>query len=573
MFSTLVLVIVGRDLQVVRNAVRIVLAVNVFKFALYSLLRYALDRPAFPNPFGTPSEVFSVSLRVAAVGGALIIAELLLLLTMFERLKRRVETPALLNALYVACFVGVLCLDGVLFPLLALPYDGLADAVTSGVQAKLILALAYSAPLLVFLVAFRSSIAAYVATPLRIPELFFAPTERLLGEIERQRQALAAQDRALEETSVRHDLRTAVARSVAALDARAPVEDNLVHVGRALCHLPGVPSPGLGLVVVLDEDEIGHVGPVTPVTSSRPAELRQLASAGPWIERGGIEDVACIPLGDADDVAGVLEVPIEAERLDALLPVLDDLSFQLTSVFRHALTTAREQWSDRSPILSIIEHGALSAVFQPVVSLEDGSIVGFEGLSRFECGITPEQRFREATRLGLAVELELLAIRTILEAACSLPPETYVSVNVSPATVLSPHLAALVTGRDRVVKLEVTEHDPVDDYAELVAAVRALEGAVLSVDDAGSGYSSLKHILQLRPDEVKLDREWVAGIDADRPRQVLVGGLRSFVEEVGAGLVAEGIETEAEADTLRALGIRYGQGYLFARPAPAAVFA
>jgi EAL domain-containing protein (putative c-di-GMP-specific phosphodiesterase class I) len=117
--------------------------------------------------------------------------------------------------------------------------------------------------------------------------------------------------------------------------------------------------------------------------------------------------------------------------------------------------------------------------------------------------------------------------------------------------------------------LEITEHDPIQDYAALRAALTALEPPVeVAVDDAGSGYASLRHILALRPRYVKLDIGWVRGIDADPARQALVAGLVHFAGEVGCRLIGEGVETEAERTALLRLGVPLGQGCLFGRPVP-----
>ena len=92
----------------------------------------------------------------------------------------------------------------------------------------------------------------------------------------------------------------------------------------------------------------------------------------------------------------------------------------------------------------------------------------------------------------------------------------------------------------------------------------------LAVDDAGSGYSSLRHILELRPTYAKLDISLVHGIDADDLRQALAAGLQYFARKTGCRLIAEGVETSEEADVLQRLGIEFAQGYLFGQPVLAA---
>jgi EAL domain-containing protein (putative c-di-GMP-specific phosphodiesterase class I) len=118
--------------------------------------------------------------------------------------------------------------------------------------------------------------------------------------------------------------------------------------------------------------------------------------------------------------------------------------------------------------------------------------------------------------------------------------------------------------------IELTEHSAVADYGALVEVLRPLRdsGARLSVDDTGSGYSGLVHIMQLLPEVIKLDRQLTTGVHQDPVRQALATALVTFAGRIGAAVVAEGIEVEGEAQVLSALGVGYGQGYLFGRPGP-----
>ena len=224
-------------------------------------------------------------------------------------------------------------------------------------------------------------------------------------------------------------------------------------------------------------------------------------------------------------------------------------------------------------IRGVLKGDALSMVFQPIVELADGRIVGFEALSRFaaEPRRSPDVWFAEAAAVGLLVDLELAALRAAFSHFDRLPPDAYLSVNLSPETVPSPQLADLLAGLpgERIV-VEVTEHAPVDDYDTLndaLASLRAL-GCRLAIDDTGAGFASLRHILRLAPDIIKLDITLTRGLDSDRARRALATALISFANEIGATLVAEGVETQPEVDALRALGVGLGQGYFFARPGP-----
>jgi len=129
-------------------------------------------------------------------------------------------------------------------------------------------------------------------------------------------------------------------------------------------------------------------------------------------------------------------------------------------------------------------------------------------------------------------------------------------------------LDAVLAGALRPLALEVTEHAPVEDYAVLRDALAPLRksGIRLAIDDAGAGYSSLQHIIQLRPDIIKLDMSLTKSIDSDQARRALASALTFFAREVGSVIVAEGIETEAELATLQRLDVSRGQGYLLGRP-------
>jgi PAS domain S-box-containing protein len=237
-----------------------------------------------------------------------------------------------------------------------------------------------------------------------------------------------------------------------------------------------------------------------------------------------------------------------------------------------ALDQARKEQEQR--IRQVLDAGGPAMVFQPIMELATGKPIGAEALARFpgQPNRPPNEWFADAAEVGLGVELELSAIRVALSELDRLPSGTYLSLNAAPSTVTSPGLQEMlrcggVAGR---VVLELTEHVGVEDYTELIEALDGLRalGMRLAVDDAGSGFSSLQHILNLRPDIIKLDRALVEGIDSDPARRALAGSLLTFGAEIGAQVVAEGIENQREQTVLRRLGLRYGQGFHLGRPAP-----
>ncbi|MEO7177854.1 MAG: EAL domain-containing protein [Allosphingosinicella sp.] len=209
---------------------------------------------------------------------------------------------------------------------------------------------------------------------------------------------------------------------------------------------------------------------------------------------------------------------------------------------------------------------------QSIHRLEDGAPIGAEALARFpDCRERPPSAwFDEAFEVELGVDLELAAVRQAFAAFPYLAPGQYLSVNVSPPTILSGRLEPLVAaagGRELV--LEVTEHHRVEDYGVLANALDRLRPyARIAIDDVGAGYAGLRHIVALRPDILKLDICLTRDIDLDPAKHALAVALASFAEHIGSVIVAEGIERPEERHCLRELGIRYGQGWLFSRAMP-----
>lgn len=224
-------------------------------------------------------------------------------------------------------------------------------------------------------------------------------------------------------------------------------------------------------------------------------------------------------------------------------------------------------------IEQVLSENLVSMVFQPIVSLIDGRLVGAEALARFEAEPRrpPNEWFAEAHAVGRGVDLELHAVKSALAQLGELKYGAYMSVNTSPLTAIGPGLAAILSSSPghRIV-LELTEHTRVADYGALVEAlVRSrAQGVRIAADDTGAGYSGLQHLLRLRPNVVKLDIALTRHIDEDPARRALASALITFAGEIGAVLVAEGVETVGELRALRALGIPAGQGYRLGRPGP-----
>src|SRR5688572_20039187 len=214
----------------------------------------------------------------------------------------------------------------------------------------------------------------------------------------------------------------------------------------------------------------------------------------------------------------------------------------------------------------------LQLVFQPIVDLAGATVAGYEALARFPGTSGPDVWFAAAAEAGVAAELEALAIHKALAAVPALPANTFLTVNVSPHLLGAPAVQQALATRTELhrVVVELTEHTPVHDLDELRRQCDDLRmrGALIALDDAGSGYSGLQQLAALRPQVVKLDRALVSDADTDPVRVALAEMLGEFAGRIDAWLLAEGIETPAELAAFAQLGVPLAQGWLLGRPGP-----
>jgi EAL domain-containing protein (putative c-di-GMP-specific phosphodiesterase class I)/DNA-binding response OmpR family regulator len=316
-----------------------------------------------------------------------------------------------------------------------------------------------------------------------------------------------------------------------------------------------------------------HDGPW--VEDVKPAEPGQPVSSYPT---AALELVAGAPIYARDELVGILTIGVADHagqsplvRRASLLAAAIDYANVLSTRAGSAFADQRDIAATRARLRRVLTAHQFHAVFQPIVELETRAVVGYEALTRFEDGTPPDLRFAEAHGVGLGPEFELATIRAAIEAAARLPGDPFLSLNVSPDFVLASdrRFRQLLKRSTQPVVLELTEHIVIDDYRFVREALAKLGNVGLAVDDAGAGYASLRHILELRPTYVKLDISLVRGINDDHLRQALAAGLQHFAYRTGCALIAEGVESAAEADVLQGLGIEFGQGYLFGEPAPA----
>jgi len=220
----------------------------------------------------------------------------------------------------------------------------------------------------------------------------------------------------------------------------------------------------------------------------------------------------------------------------------------------------------------MLDGHAVSIFQQPIHALATGHAVGVECLARFpdinKRG--PDAWFEDAERVGLGTKLEMTAVACALETLGGMPEGVYAAINASPKTILSGDLRRLLeTAEPANLVIEVTEHEHVADFATLARELQLLRPfARIAIDDVGAGYAGLRHIVDLQPDILKMDMILTRGIEHDPARRAITAAMVSFGHEIGAKIVAEGIESETERAIMADLGVDLGQGYHFARPLP-----
>jgi PAS domain S-box-containing protein len=370
------------------------------------------------------------------------------------------------------------------------------------------------------------------------------------------------------------------------------------RAGQALCDALGG-LPGIDFVTVFAfgaENEIAavahHAPPGFPQAHGRPsgraAEMHERAALGPWAEAWepnaedgiwgraltdlGTRAAAFGPIVHGRHADGVVMVTTSDERLAHILlekrPMVLDLSTTPSALLAERLHTMRGAAEMHAALTAVLAAGSFHPVFQPIVELASREIVGYEALTRFDSGQQPDLCFADAWSVGLGSDLEMATIEAAIAEAKKLPSGRWLDLNISPRLLADPErVRAALWSADRPIVLEITEHELIEDYGAVREAVRALGKDVrLAVDDAGAGVANFGHIIELRPDLVKLDISLVRRVNANLGRQAMVVGMRHFSRTAGCRLVAEGVETEEEARTLTELGVEFGQGLRFGHP-------
>lgn len=263
-------------------------------------------------------------------------------------------------------------------------------------------------------------------------------------------------------------------------------------------------------------------------------------------------------------------------------------NMRLERIVHNGLEQALAESSTRESVDALMRQEALRTIItdedvrtlvQPVFDFSDMSVIGYEALTRgpvdseFE---RPDKLFRIAYDTDLVMRLERLCRKKALEAAKAMPDGRLLFLNIEPDAVADPELREIMTTTlltqaditpDRIV-LEITERSAITDFVMFRSTLEYLRalGFKVAVDDAGAGYGSLQCLAEVHPEWLKVDLSLVRDCDTDEVRASLIRSLVDFAGRIGVKLIAEGVETLGEFQTLREMGVEYGQGFLFSHP-------
>jgi len=230
---------------------------------------------------------------------------------------------------------------------------------------------------------------------------------------------------------------------------------------------------------------------------------------------------------------------------------------------------------------NILDQNKIRTVFQPIVSLSDADIIGYEALSRGPEGSIlewPNALFSTAAKFDLVWELEYLCRGAALERAKNIIPNKMLFLNVDP-NIINDHRFQKGQTEDMLRKFqanagnvifEITEKTAIQDYKSFCRILDnyTSQGYKIAIDDTGSGYSGLRTLAETRPNFIKVDMELVHDIDKDNLKQAMMKALYDFSVSTNSKIIAEGIETQNELSTLIGIGVPYGQGFFLQKPQP-----
>ncbi len=394
-----------------------------------------------------------------------------------------------------------------------------------------------------------------------------------------------------------HRERERLAGAIDRLSAGEGADATADGIAAMVAELPNVVVVAVGVV---DDEGVGHYAASSGMSALgyargeplEPSALARLArrDAEPWVERSGRSaSRARAALFRRLGVGAIVHIPVFRDALplgvlvvggadpdgtDILVQTasLNEVAAVMRALLGPDATTRQARHEARTRIAGLVAEARFEPVFQPIVDLVNGRRAGFEALTRFAGGTPPGAVFEGARACGMERDLELATLRSALTAAEGLPADAWLSLNVSARLLVGePGLASLLAANERELVIEIADAGRAEEALAARAALRDMNvTARLAVDDAGDGAVKPRHLIELRPDFIKLDLALIRDIDRDAHRQQLVRGLKAFAHAAGGVLIAEGVESIAERGTLIGLGVPFGQGYLFGRPAPAA---
>jgi PAS domain S-box-containing protein len=236
-----------------------------------------------------------------------------------------------------------------------------------------------------------------------------------------------------------------------------------------------------------------------------------------------------------------------------------------------AMVAQRSVAAAAGRVTRVLSDRAVDIALQPIIDLTTGRLSGVEALARFRDGRPADVWFREAAEAGMALDLDRLTFLAALDLLPMLPETCLLSINATPELLIDDAfrqrlLAPDLPGERLIV--EITEHVRISSYDDIANSLAPLRerGIRLAVDDTGAGFASLSHVLQLRPDIIKIDRSLVSNVTSDAARRSVITSLVLLALDLGASVTAEGVETPSELETLATMGADHVQGYLLARP-------
>ncbi|MGE2736051.1 EAL domain-containing protein [Mycolicibacterium vaccae] len=302
----------------------------------------------------------------------------------------------------------------------------------------------------------------------------------------------------------------------------------------------------------------------------------QIAAALPITVESGIGAYVGVPVRGRDGAMFGMVCVVSRDAKPHLnendLRIVEQVADLIGTLIDSPTSAADPTLAQRKAIRRVVVERDFEVVFQGIHETASGKVVGVEALSRFPCEpFRPDAFFEQAAVLGLDVELETEIVRRVLSMIPCLPDDVFVTMNISPTAALEVPWSEMFADVDpsRIV-LEITEHDAVPDYTaldEVLEPCRA-RGMRLAIDDVGAGFASFSHVLELGPDFVKIDQSITRHIDADDARRRLAQAITEFAGQIGATVIAEGIESQGELDTVASVGIAVAQGYHLGRPRP-----